>query len=108
MKYRLELDTNYPDDTYIYFLNDEWSQTDLDLIEEITQEMGFEQDEEHSYVMCTDDEPMVRSYLNMKGVAEEQTEDFDYSSLLDELEEKEEDTNNDCSKCTECDCEDES
>jgi len=97
-RYKMELDTNNPDDVYISFVKGEdkkWTATDKKKMAKIASDLGLEDDEEQSYLMYADDEIETRSRLSALGFEEILPEKFDWATLLEEIEEKPK-------KCDEC------
>lgn len=91
LRYKMEEDTNHPDDTYLTFLKDdgeEWTDEYKEKIENLVDTVGLEEDSdggEMSFLMCTDDQLTVRNIMKLNDIEEELEEEFDYSHLVDEL-----------------------
>lgn len=96
IKFKIELDTNHPDESYIYFSKEgDWTDKETEQIQQFVSDLDLEDDEEHSYMFYTADETMLRSRLEMLEI-EEIKEEVDWSAILNELESSKE-------ECEECD-----
>jgi hypothetical protein len=106
-QFKMELDPNHPDDVYIYFIKktktQKWTKKEEKIMAGLIKDLGFEKDDDepNSYLMCADDESMVRAVLTGKGMTEIVSEKFDWISLLDKMKPKEKEKSTDeCSECS--------